>query len=103
MNEMISSHQRESDDSNDSYGESKEGNYEAYRNKNLPEGYTAYRETGQELVYDRYSSVYSRQSLKENKLRSLSRKLSCHQIGWLLNFDREMVTGIKKPQEKSLI
>ena len=52
---------RESDDSGVFYGESSEGNYENYRNKNLPEGYTAYKEIGKtgELVYDRYSSVDS--------------------------------------------
>ena len=86
MNEM--NQQRELDDSGVFYGESVEGNYENYRNKNLPEGYTAYDEIGEidELVYDRYSSVYSKHSLQEDKLCSLKRKCSCRNIGWVLNF-----------------
>ena len=85
MDEM--NQQRESD-SGVFYGESSEGNYENYRNKNLPEGYTAYNENGKigELVYDRYSSVYSKHSMQEDKLCSLKRKYSCRYMGWVLNF-----------------
>ena len=88
MNAINDTHQRESDDSGFFYGESSEGSYENYRNKNLPEGYTAYKEIGHvcELVYDRYSSVYSKHSLQEDKLFSLKRKCSCRNIGWVLNF-----------------
>ena len=85
---MNSSQQRDSDDSGVFYGESKEGSYENYRNKNLPEGYTAYKEIGKngELVYDRYSSVYSKHPMQEDKLCSLKRKCSCRNIGWVLTF-----------------
>ena len=98
MNEMNSSQQRESDDSGVFYGESSEGNYENYRNKNLPEGYTAYNENGKigELVYDRYSSVYSKHSLQEDKLFSLKRKCSCRNIGWVLNFLFNFTPSITK-------
>ena len=53
---------RESDDSEfskeDSYEIRDEGNYETYRRKSLPEGYTAYRNNSQdnEVVYDRYNT-----------------------------------------------
>ena len=83
MDEMNSSQQRESDGPGDFYEESSEGSYENYRNKNLPEGYTAYKEQNQvaELVYDRYSSVYSKSSEQGNKLSSCNRKYFCFQIG----------------------
>ena len=92
MNEMNSSQQRESD-SGVFYGESSEGNYENYRNKNLPEGYTAYNENGKigELVYDRYSSVYSKHSLQEDKLCSLKRKCLCRNIGWVLTYCQKVI------------
>ena len=85
---MSSTHQRESDDSGVFYGESSEGSYENYRNKNLPEGYTAYKGQNQvaELVYDRYSSVYSKSSEQGNKLSSCNRKRFCFQIGWFSYF-----------------
>ena len=85
---MNFSQPRRESDSGVFYGESSEGNYENYRNKNLPEGYTAYKEIGEivELEYDRYSSVYSEHSLQEEKLCSLKRKCSCRNIGWVLNF-----------------
>ena len=86
MNEMNSSQQRESHDSGVFYGESNEGSYENYRNKNLPEGYTAYKEIGQvcELVYDRYSSVYSDAPMHEKKLSLFTGKHFCFKIGWFL-------------------
>ena len=61
-----------------------EGDYENYRRKSLPEGYTPYRDTHQvnELVYDRYNSVYS-----TNERRDAARK-SCCKIGWLLNVSK---------------
>ena len=78
--------QRESDDSGVFYEDSNEGSYENYRNKNLPEGYTAYKEIGQvcELVYDRYSSVYSDAPMHEKKLTSLVGKRFSFKIGWFL-------------------
>ena len=47
---------RESDKEYEKSDESNEESYEAYRTKNLPEGYTPYRGTSQvvENVYDRY-------------------------------------------------
>ena len=83
MNEMNSSQQRESDDSGFFYGESSEGSYENYRNKNLPEGYTAYKEIGQicELVYDRYSSVYSDDSIQGKNQSSFTGKRFCFNKG----------------------
>ena len=79
--------QRESDDSDVFYGDSNESSYENYKNKNLPEGYTPYKEIGQvcELVYDRYSSVYSDAPMHEKKLRSLVGKRFCFKIGWFFN------------------
>ena len=76
---MSFSQQRVSDESGVFYGESSEGSYENYRNKNLPEGYTAYKEIGQlcELVYDRYSSVYSDDSINGKKQRSCTGKRFC--------------------------
>ena len=84
MNEMNFTQQRESDDSDVFYGDSNGSSYENYRNKNLPEGYTAYKEIGQvcELVYDRYSSIYSDASMHEKKLSSLVGKR--FKIGWFL-------------------
>ena len=59
--------------------ESDEGQYENYRRKSLPEGYTAYSEKlhVNELVYDRYNSVYS------SGERPDTGKKSCFKIGWL--------------------
>ena len=58
---------------------SDEGQYENYRRKNLPEGYTAYREKlhVNELVYDQYNAVYSSDE------RPDTRNKSCCKIGWL--------------------
>ena len=67
-------------------GEPKEG-YEAYRTKNLPEGYTPYNGTDQavELVYDRYDSDYeTEQPGQEAKSTSCAHNESCKK-GWLLN------------------
>ena len=90
---MDTYHQRESNDSRLFYGDSNEGSYENYRNKNLPEGYTAYKEIGQvcELVYDRYSSVYSKHSVQEDKLCSLKRKCLCRNIGWVLTYCQKVI------------
>ena len=76
----------ESDGKYEEYGESKEKNYEAYRTKNLPEGYTPYNGTGQavELVYDRYDSDYeAEQPGKEPK--PCIPKESCCKKGLLSN------------------
>ena len=87
--------ERESDESSvshdkphesDKCGESKEEGYEAYRTKNLPEGYTPYNGTGQavELVYDRYDSDYeAEQPGKEPK--PCIPKESCCKKGLLSN------------------
>ena len=90
---MDTYHQRESDDSGLFFGDSNEGSYENYRNKNLPEGYTAYKEIGEtgELVYDRYSTVYSKHSLQEDKLCSLKRKCLCRNIGWVLTYCQKVI------------
>ena len=93
MNEINFKRQRETDDSGVFYDESNERSYENYRNKNLPEGYTAYKGIGQvcerSLVYDRYSSVYSKHSMQEDKLCSLKRKCSRRNIGWVLDLCQE--------------
>ena len=88
--------ERESDDpcvspdksheSDEKYGESKEENYEAYRTKNLPEGYIPYNGTGQavELVYDRYDSDYEAE--QPGKVpKSCTPKESCCKKGQLSN------------------
>lgn len=81
---MNSSQQRVSDESGVFYGESSEGSYENYRNKNLPEGYTAYKEIGQlcELVYDRYSSVYSDDLMHGKNQSSFPGKRFCFNKGY---------------------
>ena len=80
MNNINFSEERESDQ-DVSIQETDEENYENYRRKSLPEGYTAYRDTLQvnELIYDRYNSVYS-----INERPDTGRK-SCCKIGWLFN------------------
>ena len=83
MNEINFSRQRESEDSG-VYDGSSEGSYENYRPKNLPEGYEAYKGIGQvcELVYDRYSSVYSGNSVLEKKRSLFTGKNFCFKLGW---------------------
>ena len=78
MNEM-NTHQRELDDSGVSYRDSNEESYDNYRSKNLPEGYTAYKETGQDVVYDRYDSDYEavEKPVQEEKTCSCLRKSFC--------------------------
>ena len=101
MNEMNSTQQRESNDSDVFYEESHEGSYETYRNKNLPEGYTAYKEIRHvgELVYDRYSSVYSDDSVHEKKLR----KKFCFKKGLVFNFTMKIFNFLKQPCSRILI
>ena len=76
---MNSGQQRESND----ISESDEGNYENYRRKSLPEGYTPYRENGQivEGVYDKYDTEYNETSAEEANLHSCSKSKSCCKIG----------------------
>ena len=83
MNNINFSDERESDQ-DVSIQETDEGNYENYRRKSLPEGYTAYNDTRQvnEVVYDRYNSVYS-----TGERPDFGRK-SCCKIGWLLNVSK---------------
>ena len=71
--------ERESDQ-DASVDETEEGNYENYRRKSLPEGYTPYKDTDQvnEAVYDRYNSVYSTCE------RPDTGRKSCCKIGWLV-------------------
>ena len=90
MNEISFVKERESDGSEsneDSYESRNEGNYETYRRKSLPEGYTAYSNASQanELVYDRYDSVYeaSENPLQEGKLSLCLKRIVCCKIGWL--------------------
>ena len=85
---------RESDDSEfskeDSYEVRDEGNYETYRRKSLPEGYTAYRNNSQdnEVVYDRYDSVYEacEQPLQGEKVCLCFKKVFCCKIDWLFKY-----------------
>ena len=80
----------ESDKKYEKYGESNEEDYEAYRTKNLPEGYTPYKGSDQafELVYDRYDSDYeAEQPGQETNPTSCFRKESCCKKGWLSNFE----------------
>ena len=91
MNESSIVEKRESNDSEiskeDSYEVSDEGNYENYRRKSLPEGYTPYRNASQanELVYDRYNSVYEacEQPRQGEKLCFCFKKKFYCEIGWL--------------------
>jgi len=79
-----------SHESDRKYGESKEEGYEAYRTKNLPEGYTPYNGAGQavELVYDRYDSDYeAEQPGQEAKPTTCTQKESCCIKGWLSNLE----------------
>ena len=90
--ESSASHDKshESDRKYEKYGESKEEGYEAYRTKNLPEGYTPYNGNGQavELVYDRYDSDYEvEQPEQEAKPTTCSPKESCCKKGWLSNME----------------
>ena len=75
----MNTHQRELDDSGDSYRDSNEGSYDNYRSKNLPEGYIAYKETDQDVVYDRYDSDYEavEKPVQEEKTCSCLRKSFC--------------------------
>ena len=76
MNEMNSADKRDSNITDSSYEESHERSYEAYRGKSLPDGYTPYKNRSQanEAEYDRYSSVYSENPLKNEKLCLCSRR-----------------------------
>ena len=69
-------------ESNDTI-ESDEGNYENYRRKSLPEGYTPYRENGQvvEGVYDKYDTEYNQTSAEEAKPNSCFMDKLCCKIG----------------------
>ena len=85
MNEINTSKQREADDSGVFNDESNEGSYQNYKNKNLPEGYTAYKESNHDLVYDRYDSVYEafEKPVQEEKTCSCLRKSFCYTGGEL--------------------
>ena len=78
MNNFNFSQQREADQEF-SYYDSDAEYYENYSNKSLPEEYTAYNDTheGDEVVYDRYNSVYSTTE------RPITRKKLYHKIGRL--------------------
>ena len=75
--------ERESDQ-DVSVDETEEGSYENYRRKNLPEGYTPYRDTRQvnEFIYDRCDSVYSTCE------RPVTGTKSCCKIDWLFNISK---------------
>ena len=93
MNNVNFSEERESDQ-DVSIQETDEQNYENYRRKSLPEGYTQYRGTNQvnELIYDQYNTVYS-----TNERPDTGRK-SCCKIGWLFNIQSKfylMMTFLK--------
>ena len=92
---------RESDKEYEKSGESTEESYQAYRTKNLPEGYTPYNGTGQavELVYDRYDSDYEgEQPSQEPKSTPCNRKESCCKKGWLSNLGIETVFHTRGPK-----
>ena len=78
----------ESDKKYEKYGESNEENYEAYRTKSLPEGYTPYNGTGQavELVYDRYDSDYEAEQPGQGAKSTTAPNESCCKKGWFSNF-----------------
>ena len=85
MNETNVAQQRESDIQSCSDDESNGGSYENYRRNSLPEGYTAYRKTEQN-VYDRYESDYEGAETPDQERHegSCESKKSC-KIGWLSN------------------
>ena len=98
MNETNIARQRESDISSCSDDESNGENYENYRTKSLPEGYTAYRKAGQadEVVYDRYDSDYEGAETPDQGVNQRS-KQSCCKKGRLLdlkNAETEFLTEI---------
>ena len=78
---------RESDKEYEKSGESTEESYQAYRTKNLPEGYTPYRGTGQavENVYDRYDSDYEADQADQEPESILCSRQSCCTKGGLLS------------------
>ena len=80
---------QEPDGKYEEYGKSKEKNYEAYRTKNLPEGYTPYNETSQpvELVYDRYDSDYEAEQPGQGAKSTTAPNESCCKKGWFSNFE----------------
>ena len=94
MNAIDIDQERKSDDpcvspdksheSDQKYGESNEENYDAYRTKNLPEGYTPYKGSDQavELVYDRYDSDYEPEQPGQEV-----KPTSCCKKGWLSNLE----------------
>ena len=90
MNNINFSQKRESDQ-DESFQETDEEDYENYRSKNLPEGYTAYKDTRQvnDVVYDRYNSVYSTSE------RPDTGRNSCCKIGWLLNVLKLLKSSIR--------
>ena len=79
---------QESDGKYEEYGKSKEKNYEAYRTKNLPEGYAPYNGSDQavELVYDRYDSDYEADQA-DQEAKSATPKESCCKKGRLSNME----------------
>ena len=92
MNETNIARQRESDISSCSNDESNVENYENYRTKSLPEGYTAYKKTEQN-VYDRYDTDYEDEETPDQgeDKGSCDSKKSCCKIGWLLYL--EIIVG----------
>ena len=80
----VSNDQSNETDGKNEEGESKEKHYEAYRTKNLPEGYTPYNGTGQavELVYDRYDSDYEAEQPGQEPTTCIRKELCCKK-GWL--------------------
>ena len=79
MDDTISTQQRETDNSN---GDSSVESYQHYASHNLPEGYTPYRETGQN-VYDRYESDYEDEETADQADQRSCTKKSCCKIGRL--------------------
>ena len=90
MNEITSfstssPRQRESDNSSNTNGESSVEGYQHYANSNLPEGYTPYKDTGQN-IYDRYDSDYeASETVGQEAKSTCTENESCCKIGWLEN------------------
>ena len=77
--------QRESDIPSNTNSDSSVESYQHYARSNLPEGYTPYKETGQN-VYDRYDSDYEASETVEQEAKSTcTGNESCCKLGWLEN------------------
>ena len=74
--------QRESGHSNNSNDDSSVESYQNYARTRLPEGYTRYKEAGQN-VYDRYESDYEDEETPDQEDQRSCTKKPCCKIGRL--------------------